>query len=197
MDWFKKLNEYFPVEEMKSKKHMEMLLTEKGDVYYKDEGPHHVLMYAEFSRFVFIDYLWVSAESRGQGLGHSLIDKLKAKNKPIILEVEPVDYEDTDTEKRLRFYQREEFKHAQSIGYNRKSLATNEEMPLEILYWSPDDDSEEIIYAQMRKMYEDIHTYKDEEIYGKTYQPVDEVLHFDEDGDTKSIFSDIDTIKNN
>src|SRR5690625_3685445 len=95
MDWFKKLNEYFTVEEMKSKKNIEMLLTEKGDVYYKDEGPHHVFMYAEFSRFVFIDYLWVSAESRGQGLGHSLIDKLKAKNKPIILEVEPRSEEHT------------------------------------------------------------------------------------------------------
>lgn len=196
MNWFKKLNEYFPVEEMKSQEHLEMLLTEKGDVYYKDEGEHHVLMYAEFSRFVFIDYLWVSAKSRGQGLGRRLIGKLKAKNKPIILEVEPVDYEDTDTEKRLRFYKREDFKHAQSIGYNRKSLATNEETPLEILYWSPDVDSEEMIYAQMKKMYQDIHTYKDEEIYGKTYQPVDEVLHFDKNNETASIFSDLDVVKN-
>ncbi len=45
-----------------------------------------------------------------------MIAKLKKKNKPILLEVEPVDEDDTDTEKRLRFYQREHFKHAQSIG---------------------------------------------------------------------------------
>ncbi|WP_186575724.1 GNAT family N-acetyltransferase [Aquibacillus kalidii] len=188
MNWFEKLNEYFPVQEMKSKKHMEMLLKEKSDVYHKDESNDHVLMYAEFETFIFIDYLYVAAATRGQGLGHKLIEKLKEKNKPIILEVEPVDYEETDTEKRLRFYQREGFVHAQSIGYNRRSLATNEETPLEILYWTPEDQDEESIYKQMKKMYEDIHTYKDEEIYGKSYQPVDEVLTYDDERDSDDIF---------
>lgn len=188
MNWYEKLNEYFPIEEMKSRKHMEMLLKEKSDVYYKDEGPNHVLMYAEFKTFIFIDYLYVSSKSRGQGLGHKLINNLKTKQKPIILEVEPVDYEETDSEKRLRFYQREGFKHAQSIGYNRRSLATNEEIPLEILYWAPSNEDEEMIYKQMRKMYEDIHTYKDEQIYGKSYQLAEEVLSYDEKRDADDIF---------
>ncbi|WP_042224641.1 GNAT family N-acetyltransferase [Oceanobacillus manasiensis] len=193
MNWYEKLNKYFPVEEMKSKKHMEMLLKEKGDVYYKDESPKHVLMYAEFDSFLFIDYLWVSAATRGQGIGHKLIDKLKKKNKPIILEVEPVDYEDTDTEKRLHFYHREGFTHAQSIGYNRRSLATNEETPMEILFWSPNDETEEVIFEQMKKMYEDIHTYKDKEIYGRAYQPVDEVLSYDEDNTRDDILEGLGT----
>src|SRR5690625_1146897 len=184
MHWYDKLNEYFPVEEMKSKQHMEILLKEKKDVYYKDEGPNHVLMYAEFDTFIFIDYLWVSAKARGQGLGHKLIVKMKQKNKPIILEVEPIDYDDSDTEKRLHFYKREGFSHAQSIGYSRRSLATNEETLLEILYWSPGDDPEEVIYEQMKKMYNIIHTYKDKELYGKSYQNVDEVLSFDEKKET-------------
>jgi len=181
MNWYEKLNDYFPVEEMKSKKHMELLLAEKGDVYFKDESPKHVLMYAEFDTFLFIDYLWVSSNTRGQGIGHQLMDKLKEKNKAIILEVEPINYDDTDTEKRLKFYSREGFRHARAIGYNRKSLATDEETPMEILYWSPQDDSEEVIYNQMKKMYEDIHTYKDKEIYGKAYQPSNEVLRYNED----------------
>ncbi|MDL4842928.1 GNAT family N-acetyltransferase [Aquibacillus rhizosphaerae] len=188
MNWYEKLNKYFPVEEMKSREHMEMLLKEKGDVYYKDEGPHHVLMYAEFKTFIFIDYVYVSSQSRGQGLGHKLIEKLKVRKKPIILEVEPVDYEDTDSEKRLRFYQREGFIHAQSIGYNRRSLATNLENPMEILYWTPENEDEEAIYKQMKKMYEDIHTYKDEQLYGKSYQPVDEVLTYDDKRDADDIF---------
>ncbi|WP_100011481.1 GNAT family N-acetyltransferase [Lentibacillus sediminis] len=191
MNWYEKLQKYFPVEEMKSREHMEMLLEEKGDIYYKDESPQHVLMYAEFDTFIFIDYVWVSAKTRGQGVGHQLIEKLKEKNKPIILEVEPVDYEDTDSEKRLHFYRREGFSHAHSIGYNRRSLATNEETPMEILYWSPNDDSEEMIYEQMKKMYEMIHTYKDEELYGKSYQSVDEVLSYDEDSKRKNILENI------
>ncbi|WP_085992714.1 GNAT family N-acetyltransferase [Oceanobacillus senegalensis] len=193
MNWYDKLKKYFPIEEMKSKKHMELLLEEKGDVYHKDESPTHVLMYAEFETFIFIDYIWVSSETRGQGIGHQLIEKLKAKNKPIILEVEPIDYDDSDTEKRLHFYQREGFTHAQSIGYNRRSLATNEETPMEILYWSPTDDSEEVIYKQMKRMYEDIHTYKDEEIYGKSYQPAKEVLSYDENRNSEDILGNLET----
>ncbi|MEN1967225.1 GNAT family N-acetyltransferase [Lentibacillus sp. N15] len=192
MNWYEKLNKYFPIEEMKSKEHMELLLQEKADVYYKDEGPFHVLMYAEFDTFIFIDYLWVSAKSRGQGIGHKLIEKLKQQKKPIILEVEPVDYEDSDTEKRLRFYQREGFNHAQSIGYNRRSLATNETTPMEILYYSPEGETEDMIYKEMKRMYEDIHTYKDKEIYGKAYQPVDEVLIYDEEREFDNIFDSID-----
>ncbi|QDP39792.1 GNAT family N-acetyltransferase [Radiobacillus deserti] len=195
MNWYEKLNKYFPVEEMKSREHMEMLLKEKGDVYYKDEGQHHVLMYAEFKEFIFIDYVYVSSASRGQGIGHKLMEKLKAKKKPIILEVEPVDYEDTDTEKRLRFYQREGFKHAQSIGYTRRSLATNEVNPMEILYWSPEDEDEETIYKQMKKMYEDIHTYKDKELYGRSYQSADEVLSYDQARDSDDIFAALEEDK--
>ncbi|RSK34243.1 GNAT family N-acetyltransferase [Bhargavaea beijingensis] len=182
MNWYDKLNEYFPVEEMKSKDHMETLLQEKDGVYGKDEGPCHVLMYAEFDEFLFVDYLFVSSKSRGQGLGGKLIEKLKAKNKPIILEVEPVDYEDTDTAKRLTFYARNGFSHARRIGYSRRSLATGEKTDLEILYWAPDHEGEksveQAIYDHMRKTYEEIHTYKDEDFYGESYEHTDDVFDF-------------------
>ncbi|MGM7636183.1 GNAT family N-acetyltransferase [Bacillus sp. Hm123] len=181
MHWYEKLNQYFPIEEMKSKEHMETLLKERGDIYHKDEGPHHVLVYVELDEFVFVDYLFVSKDARGQGLGHQLIDKLKKKEKPIILEVEPVDYEDTDTEKRLKFYAREGFEHATSIGYRRRSLATNEVNDMEILYWSPTHESEEMIYEGMVKTYRLIHKYKDEEIYGEPFDPVHEVVSLEEE----------------
>ncbi|MFD1778210.1 GNAT family N-acetyltransferase [Fredinandcohnia salidurans] len=191
MNWYEKLNQYFPIEEMKSKEHMETLLKEKGDIYYKDEGPYHVLMYVELDHFIFIDYLFVSKESRGQGLGHKLLEKLKKKGKPIILEVEPVNYEDTDTEKRLKFYKREGFEHATSIGYERKSLATNELNQMEILYWSPTNEPEELIYKAMRKTYDEIHKYKDKEFYGDSYQDVNEVLSFNSKNDNRDILRDV------
>ncbi len=176
MHWYEKLNQYFPVEEMKSKEHMETLLKERPEIYHKDEGQNHVLMYVELDDFVFIDYLFVSKAARGEGLGHKLIEKLKKKGKAIILEVEPIDYEDSDTEKRLKFYKREGFEHARTIGYSRRSLATNKMNELEILYWSPTNESEEKIFEAMQKTYKMIHTYKDKEFYGQSYQPVEEVL---------------------
>ncbi|KAB7704994.1 GNAT family N-acetyltransferase [Bacillus aerolatus] len=180
MHWYEKLNQYFPIEEMKSKEHIELLLEERGDVYYKDEGPHHVLIYVEFDDFVFVDYLFVSKDARGQGLGRKLINKLKEKGKAILLEVEPVNYEDTDTEKRLRFYAREGFNHASTIGYSRRSLATNEVNDMEILYWAPNDETEEKIYESMKKTYRLIHKYKDEELYGEPFDPVHNVLSREE-----------------
>ena len=191
MNWYEKLNQYFPVEEMKSQEHMEVLLKEKGDIYHKDEGPDHILMYVELEDFIFIDYLYVSSASRGQGLGHKLLENLKSKGKPIILEVEPVNYQDTDTAKRLRFYKREGFEHANSIGYQRKSLATNQVNSLEILYWSPNNEAEKVIFEAMKKTYNLIHTYKDKEIYGDSYQKVGDVLSFKKDSTGDNILSDV------
>lgn len=195
MNWYEKLQQYFPIEELKSQEHMELLLKEKGDIYHKDEGPYHVMMYAEFPSFIFIDYLYVSKQSRGQGLGHQLIEKLKQRKKPIILEVEPLDYTDSDSSKRLRFYRREGFEHAQSIGYTRKSLATQEDNTLEILFWSPEEANEETIYEQMKEMYEDIHTYKDKEVYGEAYQSVDEAITYDDNREVDNIFAELDKKK--
>lgn len=192
MNWYEKLNQYFPIEEMKSKEHIETLLKERGDIYHKDEGEFHVLMFAELADFIFIDYLFVSKKARGQGLGHKLISNLKELGKPIILEVEPVDEDIIDTGKRLKFYQREGFKHAKAIGYRRKSLATNEINAMEILYWSPEDASEELIYEAMKKTYLMIHTYKDKEIYGKAYQDVQEVLSMQDQDNQKDIFDALD-----
>lgn len=191
MNWYEKLSQYFPIEEMKSKEHIEALLKERGDIYNKDEGPNHVMMYVEFDDFIFIDYLFVSKKSRGQGLGHQLIEKLKKRGKPIILEVEPVYYEDSDTEKRLRFYKREGFEHAQSIGYQRRSLATKEVNQMEILYWSPTEESEENIFEKMKKTYKMIHTYKDNKWYGESYLPADKALTFDENRNERDILADI------
>src|SRR3954453_21446345 len=191
MHWYEKLNQYFPIEEMKSKEHMETLLKERSDIYHIDESPKHILLYVELEHFIFIDYLLVSKNTRGEGIGHKLLEKLKQKEKPIILEVEPINYEDSDSEKRLHFYKREGFEHAQSIGYERRSLATKELNAMEILYWAPHNESEEMIFEAMKKTYDLIHTYKDKHFYGESYQPVEEVLTFNQETDKSNILEDL------
>jgi GNAT superfamily N-acetyltransferase len=191
MHWYDKLNQYFPVEEMKSQEHMEALLKDFPEYYHKDEGKYHVLMYVEAEDFIFVDYLFVSNEARGQGLGHQLVEKLKEKDKPIILEVEPINYKDSDTKKRLKFYQREGFKHATSIGYRRLSLATREVNAMEILYWAPNNENEDVVYQALVKTYNKIHTYNDIHFYGEAYEPVDIVVQFNNGQEQKNILDDI------
>ncbi|WP_285767576.1 GNAT family N-acetyltransferase [Peribacillus sp. SI8-4] len=192
MNWYEKLNQYFPIEEMKSKEHIDVLLEDKKEIYIKDEGPDHVLLYVEGKEFIFIDYLFVSKNSRGQGLGRKLIQKLQKKQKTILLEVEPIQENDDDSLKRLRFYKREGFKHASSITYSRKSLATKEKTPMEILYWpSAPSVGEEDVFDFMKEIYSEIHTYKDDDLYGKSYQDVDDVLSLDANQET-DIFKQMD-----
>jgi GNAT superfamily N-acetyltransferase len=192
MNWYEKLNQYFPIEEMKSKEHIEVLLEDKQEIYKKDEGPDHVLLYVEGEEFIFVDYLFVSKKSRGQGLGRKLIQKLQKKQKTILLEVEPVQENDDDTFKRLKFYKREGFKHASSISYSRKSLATKENTPMEILYWpaNPSVDEEDV-FDFMKEIYSEIHTYKDDDLYGKSYQDVDDVLSLNA-GQEADIFKEME-----
>ncbi len=182
MNWYDKLNGYFPTNEMKSQMQLNALLSEKHDLYYKDEGLQHIMMYAKFDSFLFIDFLWVSEKSRGSGIGHQLIEKLKSKNKSILLEAEPVAPQDPDTEKRLRFYRREGFKHAKPIDYWFQAFKSNSETQLDIWYWTKYTHhvSEWEIYEYMREVYEQIHSYKAKEIYGYTPKPTNEIIHFNE-----------------
>jgi hypothetical protein len=116
---------------------------------------------------------------------------MKQKNKPILLEVEPVNYEDSDTEKRLHFYKREGFEHAMSIGYRRRSLATKEVNEMEILYWAPNNESEEKIFEAMKETYDLIHTYKDHYFYGESYEPVSKVLTFNQENKNENLLENL------
>lgn len=180
---------------MKAKEQMERLLKEKAGIYHKDESEDYVFMYAEFPEFTFVDYVWVNENTRGKGIGRQLLSDLKSKKKPILLEVEPFDETEQDCKKRLRFYQREGFEHANGINYNRRSLATNEKHKLEILYWPNEqvdtDVDEKEIFTHMCKTYEEIHTYKDKEIYGQEYEPLEKALNYQIDHSEKDLFAEL------
>ncbi|WP_040984680.1 GNAT family N-acetyltransferase [Oceanobacillus jeddahense] len=176
MDWFQRLNEYFPVEEMKAKEQIEALLKDKSDHYYKDESDLHIMMYAEYAEFIFIDFLWVSEKARGKGIGKKLIQQLKDKRKTIILEVEPVDENNVDTEKRLRFYFREGFKVSGNISYQFQALVSHSEIDLDIMYWDEQEKTDEQLLDYMITIYEEIHSYKQKEIYGYDPKPASDVV---------------------
>ena len=82
--WYRRLNDYFPACELKAKEHIAALLKEND--MYTLEGDDGVLTFAVRNGngqgavqqpYLFIDYLLVSAERRGQGLGGKEIARWK------------------------------------------------------------------------------------------------------------------------
>lgn len=164
---------------MKSKQQLDILLEEKGNIYHKEEGAYHIIMYTEFEKFIYIDFLWVSGESRGKGIGKKVMETLKKKNKPIIIEVEPLNENDLDTERRLRFYNKQGFKVAESIFYLFQAFEAKTETKLDIMYWSNIDLSEKEVYENMKLVYDEIHAYKVEKIYGVSPKLTKDVIRFE------------------
>lgn len=185
-NWYQTLNDYFPAQEMKSREHFEILFNECGDSYKKDEGPAYLVVYYEGEDYIFIDYILVNGSNRGNGVGSRVIERFKRKGKPIILEVEPAADTDPDSKKRVRFYEKAGFKKSPAITYERKHIITGDLNIMDVFYWAPSKKSEEWALERMQDIYEKVHCYKAEEVYGKTMQPVDEVLSLNQRGYSKA-----------
>lgn len=175
MEWYERLNEYFPDQEMKDPRQLQALI-EDTDVYHKEETDDFIMLYAEFPTFLFIDYLLINPETRGRGIGTKVLTKLKQKGKPILLEVEPVDREDEDTVKRVNFYRKNGFVKADRIQYRREDQS-GEPYEMSIYYWSPEENvSQEAILEKMAHACEEIHNFRSKRYYGRIVADPDEVL---------------------
>jgi predicted GNAT superfamily acetyltransferase len=165
MDWYEKLNDYFPEHEMKDKQQLEDLISQK-EVYHKEESSDHIVLYAEFTSFIFIDYLLVTSNERGKGIGSKILLDFKQKGKLILLEAEPKSPKDQDTAKRLAFYMKNGFKKADQIEYMRED-EQGKTHRMNILYWSPSEHSQEIIMDKMKKACQEIHNFHSRKYYGR------------------------------
>jgi predicted GNAT superfamily acetyltransferase len=179
MGWYQKLNRYFPEEEMKKKEQMDALIKENPH-YKKEESDQYLILYGEYDEFIFVDYILVDRGARGQGIGKTVLDDLKSKQKSIVLEVEPIDKDDPDTLKRERFYQANGFHKATDIDYYRDVGETAPELnQMELYYWTPRNDiGEEAIHAYMIKVYEDIHHFNYEEYFDREIPEPEELVQF-------------------
>lgn len=186
MGWFQKLNEYFPEEEMKKRKQLEDLIV-KNPHYKKVETEQYIFLYGEYKEFIFVDYVLVDKEARGQGLGERILDSLKAKQKDIVLEVEPVTKEEPDTIKRERFYLSNDFKRAEHIRYYRDVGEDSPELnKMEVYYWSPKEHvDEEEIRQHMLKVYEDIHHFNYNQYFDREIPSPEELVQYDQPSESQ------------
>lgn len=103
------MKESFPVDEFREYKEQKKLLSRPN--YFLKTTLHHdevtaFCAYYEFDDFIYIEHLACTEKVRGQGIGTQLIRDvmLEAKQRPIILEVEPP--VDILTKRRVEFYKR-------------------------------------------------------------------------------------------
>lgn len=174
--WYEKLNSYFPDHEMKDRRQLSALL-ENSEYYKKESTDEYVLLYAEFPDFIFMDYLWVNPESRGQGIGGKIISRMKEKEKLIILEAEPKDINESDTVKRLRFYDKHGFCHADRIEYVRED-EEGSLYEMNILYWAPEGCHQKVVLPKMRKAFEEVHAFEAEKYYDHDIGDPEDVLEW-------------------
>lgn len=152
-----------------------MELLDEGTHYKKIETNDYIVTYADFPTFIFIDYLLVTSQHRGKGTGSKILNKLKERNKTIVLEVEPPDAEDHSTMKRIRFYEKNGFVRAEHIQYTRFD-EDGETYTMDIYYWSPDTISEREVMSQMATICRKVHNFKAEKYYGRIIADPETVL---------------------
>lgn len=156
-DWYKRLNNYFPEDEMKEQQHMEKLLNEKP-YYHKEVTQDYILVYGEYEEFIFIDYLLVDGKKRGKGIGSKVLKSITDKGKVILLEVEPIDAAENETAARQQFYLKNDFKIAKNVEYYRGK--EEEPIKMELFYWNNGKEvSDEQIRKYALKTFHDIHYY--------------------------------------
>lgn len=174
MEWYDKLHDYFPEHEMKDP-HQLVDLLEETDVYHIKETDSYIVLYAEFTTFIFIDYLLVTPHSRSRGIGSRVLNSLKTKGKMILLEAEPNDPDNEDTRRRLAFYKKNGFRKAKRIVYAPEDF-DGHPYPMHVLYWSPVELEEEIIMGRMEKACKEIHNFKSKQYYGRILVDPDKAL---------------------
>lgn len=176
MDWYERLADYFPEHELKHPGQMKELL-EQTEEYRIRESKDYLVAYADFSDFIFIDYLLVDPKARGQGIGGKVLEMFKEKGKNIILEVEPIEASDNDTSRRIQFYERHGFKRANHIVYERETESGHLHS-MDIYFWAPNPIHEREILQQMETICKDIHNFKSHKYYQRLVANPNDVLRW-------------------
>jgi GNAT superfamily N-acetyltransferase len=186
MGWYQKLNRYFPEEEMKKKEQLDALIRENPH-YKKVETDQFIILYGEYADFIFVDYILVDKKTRGQGIGKTILEDLKSKQKIIVLEVEPVDEDDPDTMKRENFYLDNGFNKALNIEYYRDVGETSPELNLmELYFWSPQGKvNEKTIRQHMITVYHDIHHFNYDEYFDRESPVPEELVQLESENETQ------------
>ena len=172
--YYRRLNEYFPSQELKHPDHLTDLVRNEP-FYHKWETGDALLLFAEFQKFLFVDYLLVDSRVRGRGIGATLLHKLQSRNKPIVLEIEPPDEHQPDTVRRRNFYHKCGFKPAEGVLYER--IDAGSPFVMDIWYWSEKSPlPDRTVLGMMSTVCTKVHNHQSDRYYEQPPAEPDKVL---------------------
>ena len=124
----------FPVEERRDDQEQQRVI-KKADYHFDlimvDDTFVGVMLYWETDGFVFLEHFTTIPELRGRGYGKSALELLKAKDKIILLEIEPPI--DDITQRRYNFYKRCGFVMNSHYHIQAKYHLGDEDLELKVL----------------------------------------------------------------
>ena len=125
----------FPREERRELNSLKAMLSEKSMYFCAVPGGNELaglVVYWEFEDFLYLEHLAVKPLHRGKGIAGAVLNKLRGKGNPILLEVE-IPHDDASV-KRVGFYNRSGFK-AMNIPYLQPPYREGES-PLPMMLFS-------------------------------------------------------------
>lgn len=133
----------FPAEERRDPAEHRRVLKKADyhmDLLMENDDFLGIVLYWETADFVHLEHFSTLPQLRGQGLGAGALKLLKAKEKPVILEIEPP--VDELTRRRYGFYQRNGFLMNAHDHVQVRYRPDDPDVPLKILTWPTEITSE-------------------------------------------------------
>lgn len=172
---FKLYEASFPIEERRDSSEQQRVLSKEDyhfDLIMQQNSFIGIMLYWETNDFIFLEHFATLHELRGQGYGKQALDLLKAKEKTILLEIEPPI--DNNSQRRYGFYLRNGFIMNPYYHIQAKYRLGAEDFELKILSY-PDILAKE----EYRSFYE----YMTREIGIQLYKSKDVIIRKYKDGD--------------
>lgn len=133
------------------------ILENKEEVYIfeEEDAEKGYTLIVKLENYIFVDFLATYKESRGQGIGTKILKELKEKYPDcnIILEVEDPEFardekEKTIREKRIKFYEKSNFKIIKELQIKYSDLVI-----FKLMIFSVKAQNIEEIHDKMKKIY--------------------------------------------
>lgn len=128
--FLKLYNDIFPEDQRRlyeDEKHLDNFIRMKGgkfNAFAAKDGDLFLafLSYWTFEGYTYIEHFAVSPENRGKNIGRLMLNHLFKEVSPnVLVEVTPPSDDDPDSEKRMRFYEKNDFRVRKEFNYTQPS----------------------------------------------------------------------------